>query len=197
MPKTIASHPSREGLTFGKVWRFLTLPFCPAHLKTDLAIKRIEDLPLDDLIADGVEGVLLDADGTLGMHHCRVYPDAVVEKVRQMREKGLKVAIYTNSSEDRFQQFNPVEIVREAAPKPDPKGFEAAMKNHLHLSDPAKVCMVGDNYVTDAGALSAGMRFIYVKPIEGNEGFFHSFTRYLAYLCARVHSRESFRNWNS
>ena len=49
--------------------------------------------------------------------------------------------------------------------------------------------MVGDNYITDGGAIDAGMRFIYIHPIKGKEPFIHALTRYLAYLCARIYKK--------
>ncbi|MFQ5451833.1 MAG: HAD family hydrolase [Nitrospinaceae bacterium] len=185
---------SREGLTLAKVVRFLTLPFRPSHLETYLAVERFEDIPVDQLIADGIEGLLLDADGTLGIHHARNFPESTVQQVRKMLGKGLKVAIYTNSMDDRFDQFSEVKVVTRVPAKPDRRGFEAAMNDYLHLDDPSKVCMIGDNYITDGGALSAGMKFIHVKPVKGNEGFFHFLTRNFAYLCARFYSRDTFRN---
>ncbi len=184
----------REGLTGAKVSRFLLLPFQPKLLKAYLAVKRFEDITIDHLLNDGVKGVLLDADGTLGPHHTRHYPESVVVHVRLMVEKGLKVALYTNSSNKLFQQFDGIEIVREAYPKPDPRGFERAMKDHLQLKDPSTVCMVGDNFVTDGGAIGAGMRFIYVQPVKGGENIGHSFTRYLGTLCARLYYGDLFKN---
>jgi FMN phosphatase YigB (HAD superfamily) len=49
--------------------------------------------------------------------------------------------------------------------------------------------MIGDNYITDGGAIDAGMRFIHVQPVTGNEPLIHAVTRYLAYLCARIHGK--------
>ena len=45
------------------------------------------------------------------------------------------------------------------------------------------------NYITDGGAVDAGMRFIHVKPVPGNENPFHHTTRYLAELLARAYNR--------
>ncbi len=178
---------SREGLKWSKVMRFIALPFCPSRLEVYFAVRRFEDIPVEKLIEDGVQGVLLDADGTLGPHHTRVFPESSVETVRKMAASGLKAAIYTNSSEDRFHQFKGIPVVGEARPKPESRGFEQAMKNCLHLNDPRKVCMIGDNFITDGGAIDAGMRFIHVLPVIGNENLFLRITRYLAYRCALFH----------
>ncbi|MGP0630740.1 HAD family hydrolase [Nitrospina sp. 32_T5] len=176
----------REGLKWVKVARFLALPFSPDRLKTYRRVKRFEDVPADDLLADGIEGVLLDVDGTLGPHHTRTFPDSVVTHVKVLQAVGLKVALFTNAFEDRFEQFEGVPVVTNVPPKPDPAGFHTAMRDYLKLDDPAKVVMIGDNYITDGGAIDAGMRFIHVKPVPGGESAFHHTTRYLAELFARA-----------
>ena len=181
----------REGLTSAKISRFLSLPFQPSRLSTYISVKRFEEVPLDILLRDGIQGVLLDADGTLGPHHTCSFEDSVLDHVRAMLRQGLKVAIYTNAAEDRFQTFEElgVKIVNNVPPKPDRGGFEIAMKEFLGLSNPSKVCMIGDNYITDGGAIDAGMRFIHVQPVPGGEPVIHSATRKLAYMCAHIHKK--------
>ena len=192
---TQKNHPpassEREGLTGAKISRFLSIPFQPSRLSTYISVKRFEEIPLEILSRDGMEGVLLDADGTLGPHHTCSFEDSVLDHVRAMLRQGLKVAIYTNAAEDRFQTFEElgVKIVNNVPPKPDRGGFEIAMKEFLGLTNPSKVCMIGDNYITDGGAIDAGMRFIHVQPLPGSEPVIHSATRNLAYLCARIHNK--------
>ena len=185
-------HP-REGLKWVKIKRFLTLPFSPKSLRTYRAVQRFEDVPIEVLSADGIKGVLLDADGTLGPHHTRVFSESVRGHIAKMVARGLRVAIYTNAMEDRFDAFEGVAIVTDVPPKPDPRGFEIAMKKYLQLGDPAAVCMIGDNYITDGGAIDAGMRFIHVRPVPGPENLFHRIFRFVAYLFARLYSSQSFR----
>lgn len=196
MPQTIASDvpESRKGLTWPKILRFLSLPFFPDRLWTYLAVQRFEDIDPNRLIADGVEGLLVDADGTLGPNEAQNYPEAVVNHVRLCQEKGLNLAIFTNAGENRFSQFDGVPVVKEVYAKPDRRGFESALKNYLPATRPQNVCMVGDNFLTDGGAVLAGMRFIYVAPLPGNENAFHRSTRKLAYLCARWYHPDVFRN---
>ena len=193
MTQTI--HPTassdREGLTWAKISRFLSLPFQPSRLSTYISVSRFEEVPLDILSQDGIKGVLLDADGTLGPHHTRSFESPVLDHVQAMLRQGLKVAIYTNATEDRFQIFEElgVKIVINVPPKPDRGGFEIAMKEFLGLSNPSKVCMIGDNYITDGGAIDVGMRFIHVQPVLGGESVIHTATRKLAYMCARIHKQ--------
>lgn len=195
MPNTIVPNESsgREGVTFAKVWRFISLPFSPAQFKTYMAVKRFEDIPVHRLIEDGVEGVLVDADGTLGTHLSKEYPEPVVRHIREMIDGGLRVAIYTNAPEGRFQQFRGVSVVTQVPAKPDRQGFRVAMEQFLNLQDPHKVCMIGDNYITDGGAIALGMKFIHVQPIQGTENVIHRGTRFIAYLFARFYSGNSFR----
>ena len=190
---SLQTHSSREGLKWVKIKRFLTLPFSSKRLKTYKAVKRFEDVSVEDLVADGIKGALLDADGTLGPHHTRVFSESVRNHVKKMRTAGLRVAIYTNAMEDRFEGFEGVAIVTNVPPKPDPKGFETAMKQYLQLDDTATVCMIGDNYITDGGAIDAGMRFIHVRPIAGPENPLHRLTRFIAYLWARLYFPHTFR----
>jgi HAD superfamily phosphatase (TIGR01668 family) len=190
IPTTNITSP-REGLKWVKIQRFLTLPFSPKSVKTYKAVKRFEDVSVDRLVADGIQGVLLDADGTLGPHHTRVFSESVRNHVTTMIAAGLRVAIYTNAMEDRFEAFEGVAIVTDVPPKPDPRGFEIAMKQYLQMDDPATVCMIGDNYITDGGAVDAGMRFIHVQPVPGPEKFFHRATRALACRIARWYFPES------
>ena len=178
-----------EGLTWAKLSRFIALFFQPSRSSTYLSAKRFEEVPIEILLNDGIKGILLDADGTMGPHHTRVFEPAILDHVHRMLQQGLNVAIYTNAADDRFQSFEKigVKIVNNVPPKPDRTGFIKAMKNFLELGDPLKVCMLGDNYITDGGAVDAGMRFIHIQPVSGNEPFIHALTRYLAYLCARMH----------
>lgn len=193
MNTTNDSNP-REGLKWVKIRRFLTLPFSPKSLRTYLAVKRLEDIPIDQLTLGGIKGILLDADGTLGPHYTRVFSESVRAHVHAMVQSGLRVAIYTNAMEDRFEAFEGVGIVTGVPPKPDPRGFEIAMKEYLQLDNPATVCMIGDNYITDGGAIDAGMRFIHVQPVPGPESFFHRITRTLVCQLARLYFPQSFRS---
>lgn len=182
---------TREGLTWAKTFRFLSLFFNACRTRTLIRVKNFEEVPIDMLRAKGIEGILLDADGTLGTHHTREFNASVINHIRAMLERGFKVAIYTNADDDRFQRFKEigVKVVTDVPAKPDPIGFQIAMTDFLELKDPEKVCMVGDNYVTDGGAVDAGMHFIHVRPIKGSEPCFHSATRFLAYLCSRIYYR--------
>ena len=193
MNQDISTSFKNEGLTWAKISRFFAIPFQPSRLSTYLSLKRFEEVPIDVLLNDGIEGILLDADGTLGPHHTIVFEPKILDHVQKMLQKGFKIAIYTNAAQNRFESFEKlgVKIVNSVPPKPDRNGFIKAMKYFLELEDPLKVCMIGDNYITDGGAIDAGIRFIHIQPVPGNEPFIHVLTRYLAYLCVRFYSKTS------
>lgn len=157
----------------------------PEQGKTFMAVSRFEDIPIDRLRAENVSGVLVDADGTLGPHHTPRYPDSAIQHLKAMEEAGIRVAIFTNDREDRFDQFGGIPVVSGVAAKPSTRGFLEAMRRFLQIENPAEVCMIGDNYITDGGAIEAGMRFIYVQPLPGGENFIHRWTRDLAAWRAR------------
>ena len=183
---------TRDGLNLAKILYFFLMPFRPNLLKTYMSVDCFTEVSIDKLKIDGIQGVLIDADGTMGPHHTRQFSPEVVDHVNKMVNSGLKVAIYTNAFEDRFHQFKDIKVVTNVLPKPDKRGFEQAMNNFLGLGDPTVVCMIGDNFLTDGGACLAGMHFIHVRPIRGNESFFHSLTRKLAFKVAQFYFPHSF-----
>jgi uncharacterized protein len=194
MPETTKKNNpvSREGLNLTKVLYFMLMPFRPNLLKPYMAFGHFTEVPIEQLKLKGIQGVLIDADGTLGPHHSRIFSREVIEHVNKMVTSGIKVAIYTNAFENRFQQFKDITVVTDVAPKPDRRGFKEAMEVFLGLKNPKKVCMIGDNFITDGGARLAGMYFIHIHPIKGDEPFIHSFTRKLAFQCARFYFPRSF-----
>ena len=193
MNQNFSTSFKNEEITWAKISRFIALPFQPYRLSTYLSVKKFEEVPIDVLLNDGIKGILLDADGTMGPHHTRVFAPTILDHVQKMLQQGIKIAIYTNAAQDRFESFEKlgVKIVNSVPPKPDRNGFIKAMKHFLELEDPLKVCMIGDNYITDGGAIDAGIRFIHIQPVPGNEPFIHVLTRYLAYLCVRFYSKTS------
>ncbi len=184
---------TREGLTFYKFWRFISLPFSPSKVQTWFAVKNFEDISPNHLVNSGIQGVLLDADGVLGPNGTQNFNNHIKRHVQSFLDMGIKVAIYTNAREDRFAQFNDVKIVTGVQAKPSPQGFKKAISDFLQLNDHKKVCMVGDNYITDGGSIELGIPFIYVAPLKGNEKFYHRITRYYGYVWARIYSKKSFR----
>ena len=77
----------REGLTWATVARFLSLPFQPSRLSTYLAAKRFDEVPLNTLLQDGIKGVLIDADGTIGPHHTLDIDASILAHIQKMLQQ--------------------------------------------------------------------------------------------------------------
>ncbi|MCB9525212.1 MAG: hypothetical protein H6702_17805 [Myxococcales bacterium] len=136
-------------------------------------IDRIHDLDPAALVAAGVRGVLLDADGTLVPHRARVYPPEVYETLRRLLDGGLRVAVYSNADDPQALRPLGVPVVTGVPLKPARAGFQAAIRQGLDMLEPGAVAMVGDNLISDGGAVDAGLRFIYCRPIPGREPWLH------------------------
>lgn len=183
---------TREGLTFYKLWRFISLPFFPSKVKTWFAVNDFRDISPVRLLSSGIQGILLDADGVLGPNGTQDFSEPIRRHVQLFLNHGIKVAIYTNAREDRFKQFENVKIVTNVPAKPNHQGFKSAISGFLNLEDYKKVCMIGDNYITDGGAIELGIPFIHVAPLKGNEKLYHRATRFYGYIWARLYSKKSF-----
>ncbi len=61
MPETTKGNKqvTREGLTLAKILYFLSMPFRPNLLKAYMAVDRFVDVPIDQLKADGIKGILM------------------------------------------------------------------------------------------------------------------------------------------
>ena len=49
-----------------------------------MAFDHFTEVPIEQLKLKGIQGVLIDADGTLGPHHSRIFSHEVIEHVNKM-----------------------------------------------------------------------------------------------------------------
>lgn len=112
-----------------------------------------EELRGDQALLDRVHRAIQEAYREKPVVHTRPYP-GVVEMIKTLKQKGLKLAIITNKDRDIAQGAvdilfpdNPFDLLvgvdQKTAPKPDLAGVRAAME-HLGVS-PDEVLMVGDS----------------------------------------------------
>lgn len=164
----------RATAMIARVGRMLTRPSSRAIWQVVDDVKTISG---PDLWAAGVRGVLLDADGTLVPHLERTFSPEIRAWVASLEAAGLAVAVYSNADDlDALMDLG-LPVVR-GPKKPAKRGFEAALWR-LRLSA-AEVVMVGDNLISDGGAVDVGMRFIWCRPLSGNEPWPHRLARGLA-----------------
>jgi predicted HAD superfamily phosphohydrolase YqeG len=90
--------------------------------------------------------------------------------------RGVRIAVFSNAkSTDRLDVLTRrgVHVItktadgRPVAPKPAAEGFDTAARifAEQYGIKRGEVAMVGDNYITDGGAIRAGYAFIKVKPV--------------------------------
>lgn len=183
----------RQHITAQKVLCTVGFPFRPKWSRAFMELDKFEDLNVQELIQSGIRGLVIDVDGTLVEHGALEFSDGVVNKLREITRAGIKTCILSNMAADRYDQIEElgISIVTNVPPKPDPEAFRVAREDHLGIEEPALTAMVGDNRVTDgAGAIRAGMEYIYVKtrPSE-TETKAHSGFKSALNGIARTHQR--------
>lgn len=177
-PRRALRDPSRSGFSREKALQLVRI-LRPRNTRTLARLRDFSALKPDVLAKrTGVRlrGLLLDVDETLAPHHGKI-PRETIDAVGQLISRGLRVGIYSNSSGDvtpgrradleTLRGLGAVVMEGEIAAKPARRGFEQATRA---LGLPAEaVAMVGDNYLTDGGAIRAGLHFIKVDPVPTDE----------------------------
>lgn len=165
---------SREGINLAKVVQFFRLAFVPKYTETFLRLDRFTDLDIGkirELTGVEIKGIILDVDCCIAPNHGEILQENL-EHLRKLIAKGIKFVIYSNMKwSERYEALQKdLPVLTNLPPKPDPKGFEIAVSQ---LGVPKEnVVMIGDNYLTDGGAIGAGIKFIHVNPIRSeHEGF--------------------------
>lgn len=167
---------SREGLTGDKVAQLgrLFLPSLNHAIAKVSKFSVIDISRINELLGTNFKGVILDIDECVAPHHGEVLQENV-DSIIEMVNQGVKIVVFSNMKAS--ERYNPlIEAVREATgyeikvitsryAKPDPRGFEECV-NELGLTDEEEALMIGDNFVTDGGAIKAGIPFVKVKPIK-------------------------------
>lgn len=166
---------SREGLTSAKFlqpFRLLNPENTYAIAKVS-AFSKINIARINALLNLQIQGIILDIDECVAPHHGEILPENVA-KITEMIKEGIRLVIYSNM--EATDRYNPlietvrnetgytIKVMTNIPAKPAKQGFETCAKE-LDLP-PENIAMVGDNFLTDGGAIQAGMNFIKVKPIE-------------------------------
>lgn len=157
---------SREGFTIRKLIQIFRL-FKPENRKTLARLKKFTDFDLGKIAKEKgikIKGIILDVDGVIAENHREILPENI-EHIKKLLRQGIKIVCYSNMKwTDRYSALpKEVEILANIPPKPDPRGFEQACEK---LQTPKEnIVMIGDNFVTDGGAIQYGIHFILVEPI--------------------------------
>src|SRR5262245_51971492 len=143
----------------------LVTPHC--YLPSVLALDAVH------LRALGIDGLLLDLDGTLKDYRAESIPAGVLAWVGRLQAGGIRLCLLSNGKTARIRRFAQklgIPFVAEAL-KPLPLGCRRGLRA-LGL-DRARVALVGDQVFADvlAGRL-AGLFTILVPPSNADEPWF-------------------------
>ena len=130
-------------------------------------LNSVKDITINLLNENNIKGLILDVDNTL-ISLDKVMPEGVKEWANEMKKKGIKICILSNSN-----KMEKVEAVAKIigvpyiffGKKPLKSGFFRA-RDILKLKE-TEIAVVGDQIFTDIiGANRCNMFSILVKPIE-------------------------------
>ncbi len=188
--------PNRESAGAAvKNWRQLGRVLRPKHTVTLARAKKFTSVDIGRLNARRAElgqrplrALILDVDETMAPHHGRI-SQANKEHIRALIADGVTIGIFSNRRDDASPgrgddlaelRAMGVYVADEGVPaKPNPAGFEEVTRGLIaHARAQGRtlaadeVAMVGDNYMTDGGAIQAGLAFVKVKPVATDNSQF-------------------------
>lgn len=137
----------------------------------DAYARRLAEISLDGLAAQGVRGIIVDLDNTLVAYRAAIVAPEVAAWVQAALDQGFRVVLVSNNWSERVATFGShlgVPAVPSAM-KPLPLAFIRALRE---LGTPrGQTVVVGDQLLTDVlGAKLMGMRAILTDPIS-EQGF--------------------------
>jgi len=136
----------------------------------DIYQKCIFSIDYDALLSRGIKCLLIDLDNTIAPVTERMPRPEVRELFTQLKEKGFKVIIFSNSHKIRVRPFKDELGVDccASARKPKPDKFLSVMK--IYGYNFSEVAIIGDSIVDDiAGGNGVGITTILINPISRKE----------------------------
>ncbi|MCW5882769.1 MAG: YqeG family HAD IIIA-type phosphatase [Anaerolineae bacterium] len=118
----------------------------------DLVVRSVQEIPLQNLAAWGIRGLLFDLDNTLMEHHGERFDPFVTLWIKATLAQGFKVAIASNSPPERIVTLSAELGVPGIARSGKPR--RGGLRQALAVLDlrPDEAAMVGDQIFTDVWA---------------------------------------------
>lgn len=153
-------------------------------LGPDRFAPRLCDVPLAELEAAGIRGLIIDLDNTVVSWGGSEIAREHLAWVADARDRGFRMIMLSNNFSDRVTEVATqmdIPFVASAL-KPLPTGFLAALRR-LRLPR-RQVAVVGDQLVTDVlGAKLCGLYSILTEPLARRDhpvtGFFRFLERWM------------------
>lgn len=130
----------------------------------------IFDLPVDELLTQGIKGIIFDIDNTLVPYDEAEPTEQIIRFFEELQSKGLKITLASNNTEDRVVRFNEKlkVLALHKANKPSRKGLRKALQ--MMGCEANEAVIVGDQIFTDVyGGNRAGLRTYLVTPVSDKD----------------------------
>lgn len=132
----------------------------------DIYQKSIYTINYDSLLLRGIKCLLIDLDNTL-VSISEKKPNAKIKELfLELKEKGFKIIIFSNSPKGRLKPFKEELDVDccACARKPSIKKFNSVMS--VYHYECSEVAIIGDSIIDDiAGGNNAGITTILINQI--------------------------------
>jgi len=133
--------------------------------------RAIWEVDLDQLVARGIRGIILDLDNTIAYWNDRQVRPEARAWIAEARRRGLELCLLSNS----FRSARVVAVAEELGIhcvrrgcKPFASGYRRAIA--AMGASPQTTCAIGDQIFTDIlGANRAGLTSILVEPLSRRE----------------------------
>lgn len=132
----------------------------------DIFVKSVYELPLAELKARGIKGLVFDIDNTVAPFDVAEPDDDLIELFVFLKKQGFRLCILSNNNRERVQLFNKnlKTLAVDKAGKPGVRKLKLALAK-LKLS-PQNTAIVGDQIFTDIWCgHKAGLTCILTAPI--------------------------------
>lgn len=132
----------------------------------DIYVKSVYELPIEELKAKGIKGLVFDIDNTVAPFDIAEPDDDLIELFLFLKNQGFRLCILSNNNKERVQLFNKnlKTLAVHKAGKPGVKKLKLALER-LKLS-PDNTAIVGDQIFTDMWCgHKAGLTCILTSPI--------------------------------
>lgn len=148
--------------------------------RPDLMADKVTDISPSQLAKEGIRAVILDIDDTLVPHGETKLPAEILEWLREIDRRNIKIAFLSNNKIERHKGLVPGirTLYVSSAAKPRRKGYQEVFRTFS--IKPSEAIMIGDQLFTDIlGANRSGCRSALVVPVAENPSRFFKFKRRL------------------
>lgn len=144
----------------------------------DMYQKSIYAIDYQKLYSRGIKCLLFDLDNTLVPVKMKTPSKKIKTLFNELKEKGFKIIIFSNSKKNRLKPFkDELEVdCAASARKPFKKKFLRVLDEYGYQIN--EVAIIGDQMLTDVvGGNKIGITTILVNPVGKKDLFFTKFNR--------------------